>query len=803
MKRSQGYRASEENLHRLVQDSSQRRRMALLIFLSITLVFLVLVSSTVLGVYLYFSRDLPSVTAMKDYRPSIITKVYASDGSLIGEYFLERRVVVDYEEIPKMMVLAFVAAEDDDFFEHPGIDIRGIIRAFVHNIQAGRVVEGGSTITQQLIKTLLLTPTVDISRKIKEAILAYRIENYLTKEEILYLYLNQIYLGYGAYGVEAASEVYFNKHVSELNLAECTLLAGLPKAPHRFSPYRHWEKAKERQAYVLEMMVKEKYITEEMREEALATEIDLIKPRNYTREETPYFTEHVRRYIEAKYGSTTLYREGLSIYTTVNPNYQKYARDALREGLKELDKRQGWRGAEDNLQDEAAEEFLAGLVEEYGDEPFVEGESYSGLVTTVDDSNKKVTVDLGTATGTIGISDMSWAHKFDTSGVYGDISKPSSALSNGDVILVKIKSYDEENDIYTLALDQEPQVEGAIVSMEPDTGYIRVLVGGYDFNRSEFNRGTQSRRQPGSSFKPVIYAAALDKGYTPATVIYDAPVVYKDKYSAGGVWKPKNYDGKYYGPTTLRKALMLSRNIVSVKIVFDIGPDYVVDYAKRLGISSPLDAVPSIALGACGVSLLELNAVFAVFNNGGYRVEPIYVTKVVDRDGNVIEENMPKLERVISEETAYIMTSLMESVVNSGTGTRVKAIGRPAAGKTGTTNDYIDAWFMGFVPQLNTGVWVGFDDEKSLGKYETGSKAASPIWLAYMKEAVKDLPVEVFPIPEGVVFAHIDPETGGPVTDESMGSVIECFKPDNMPEETAETILPEEGSRFWKEDLGL
>ncbi|MBN1572623.1 MAG: PBP1A family penicillin-binding protein [Deltaproteobacteria bacterium] len=797
------YKTSEESLLMLSETKYQKRRMAIVIFLTITAVFMFLVTTVSLGTYYYFSKDLPSVTALKDFRPSIITKVYAYDGQLIGEYFVERRTVVKYEKIPKMLVLAFVAAEDDDFFEHPGIDISGIIRAFIHNIQAGKVVEGGSTITQQLIKTLLLTPTVDISRKIKEAILAYRIENYLTKEEILYLYLNQIYLGYGAFGVEAASESYFGKPVEELNLAECTLLAGLTKSPERFSPYNHWELAKDRQRYVLSRMMSEKYITKEIMEETLNTPIELKRYSNPTRKKCPYFVEHVRRYIEKKYGSTALYREGLSVYTTVDADMQGYAREGLKKGLKELDKRQGYRGALDNLQDEDAENYIEKLKDKYGEEPLVDGLTYRGIVTKVDDSNKVVSVNLGNNSGTIALANMSWARKFNPATPYVSISNPSSALSKGDVILVKVLERISDKGTYRLALDQDPQVEGAVVSMEPDTGYVRVLVGGYDFNRSEFNRAIQSRRQPGSSFKPIIYAAALDKGYTPATVIYDSPVIYKDKYSRKGVWKPKNYDGKFYGPTTLRRALMLSRNVVSVKIVFDIGPDYVVDYAKKLGITSPLAAVPSIALGASGVSPMEMTNAFSVFNNGGNRPIPIFVTKVVDRDGNVIEENLPKSEPVISPETAYIITSLMESVVQSGTGTRVKALGRPTAGKTGTTNDYIDAWFMGFIPQLTTSVWVGFDDEKTLGRYETGAKAAAPIWLYYMKEAVKDMPVKVFPIPEGVVFARVDPETGGIATGNSYETVIECFKPDFLPKEGGDIVLPEEGSKFLKEDLGL
>ncbi len=803
MFKPKGYLSSEESLMVLSDTKSAKRKMALSIFLFITLIFLVLTSSVALGVYFFFSSDLPSESALKDYRPSIITKVYGDKGDLIGEYFVERRIVVPYDKIPKVLVLAFVAAEDGGFFRHPGIDIRGIIRAFVHNLEAGRIVEGGSTITQQLIKTLLLTPHVDFTRKIKEAILAYRIENYLTKEEILYLYLNQIYLGYGAYGVEAASAVYYGKPVEELNLAECTLLAGLPKAPDAFSPYKHWDKAKERQKYVLSMMVKERFITQKEMDEALATDITLKPIDNPTKEKCPYFSEYVRRYVEDKYGSTALYREGLSVYTTADVDMHRYADEALKKGLKELDKRQGWRGAIDNLSGEDAQAFIADLQEKYGTELLTIGDTYKGLVVKVDDPKNLVTVNLGNVEGTISFSDMSWARDFNPAVPSYSISKPSSALRKGDVILVSVKSRDEGGGLYRLALDQEPLVEGAVFAMEPNTGYVRVMVGGYDFGRSEFNRAVMARRQPGSSFKPIIYSAALDKGYTPATIIYDSPIVYKDKYSRGGVWKPKNYDGEFYGPTSFRKALMLSRNIVTVKITLDIGPDYVVDYAKRLGITSPLDAVPSIALGSIGVSLAELTGVYCVFNNAGKRVEPIYITKIVDRDGKVLEENLPKSQPIISPATAYIMTSLMESVVQSGTGTRVKAIGRPCAGKTGTTDEFIDAWFMGYIPQLTSGVWVGFDDEKTIGRYETGAKAAAPIWLDFMVGAVRGMPIETFPIPEGVVFEPIDPETGDLATDESMGTQIECFKADSLPTVGGSYGRPSEGSRFWKEDLGL
>ncbi len=798
-----GYLSSEESLMILSDAKSTKRKMALSIFLFITLFFLVLTSSVALGVYFFFSSDLPSESALKDYRPSIITKVYGDNGDLIGEYFVERRIVVPYDKIPKVLVLAFVAAEDGGFFRHPGIDIRGIIRAFIHNLEAGRIVEGGSTITQQLIKTLLLTPHVDFTRKIKEAILAYRIENYLNKEEILYLYLNQIYLGYGAYGVEAASAVYYGKPVEDLNLAECTLLAGLPKAPDAFSPYKHWDKAKERQKYVLSMMVKENFITREEMDEALATEITLKPIDNPTKEKCPYFSEYVRRYVEDKYGSTALYREGLTVYTTANVDMHRYAGEALKRGLKQLDKRQGWRGAIDNLTGEDAQNLIADLQEEYGTEPLTIGNTYKGLVASVDDAKNLVTVNLGNAEGTISLSDMNWAREFNPSVPSYSISKPSSALRKGDVILVTIKAREEGGGLYRLALDQEPLVEGAVFAMEPDTGYVRVMAGGYDFNRSEFNRAIMARRQPGSAFKPIIYSAALDKGYTPATIIYDSPIVYKDKYSRGGVWKPKNYDGTFYGPTSFRRALMLSRNIVTVKIVLDIGPDYVVDYAKRLGITSPLAAVPSIALGSIGVSLEELTGVYCVFSNGGKRVEPIYITKILDRDGKVLEENLPKSQPIISPATAYIMTSLMGSVVQSGTGTRVKAIGRPCAGKTGTTDEYIDAWFMGYIPQLTSGVWVGFDDEKTIGRYETGASAAAPIWLDFMDDAVKGMPIETFPIPEGVIFEPIDPETGDIASDEYVDRQMEVFKAGSLPTTGGSYGRPSEGSRFWKEDLGL
>jgi penicillin-binding protein 1A len=659
---------------------------AALILLVVPIIFSV-------GIYFYFSHNLPDLSLLKNYHPNITTKVYSDQGEIIGEFYLEKRIVVPLSRIPKVLRQAFVSAEDRRFYEHSGINFMSVMRAFLKNIKAGRIVQGGSTITQQVTKYFLLSPERRLSRKIKEAILAYRIENQLSKEDILYLYLNQIYLGHGAYGVESASLNYFGKHVEDLNLAESTLLAGLPRAPNKYSPFGDPERAKKRQAYVLERMLNDGHIDSEQVDEALKTPVEIMGKDNRQIMKSPYFTEHVRRYIERKYGSDSLYKEGLQVYTTVNLDMQNAAQIALESGIIELEERQKYQEAEQTL-----------------------------------------------------------------------------------------------------------EVQGALVCMDTNTGYIRAMVGGRDFNKSQFNRAIQAKRQAGSAFKPIVYAAALDKGFTPATIIVDSPIIY-DEPEKDETWKPRNFGRKFYGPITFRYALAKSRNVVTIKILRDIGIDYAADYARKLGVTTPINMDLTMALGSSGISLLDLTRVYAVFNTQGKRIEPVFITRILDREGNTIEENIPQAETVISKQTAYIMTNLLKGAVQRGTGWRAKALGRPCAGKTGTTNNQIDAWFIGFTPDLITGCWVGFDDYRGLGNNETGSRAALPVWLKFMEQVLKGSETTDFPIPEGIVFVKIDQKTGLLASLESTHTIFESFKEGTEPQEYADTPVKPDVLDFFRLDV--
>jgi len=763
-------------------------------------IFLVLVLGGALGFY-RITRNLPQIASLQDYEPSIITTVYSDDGSLIAEFYLERRLVVPLERIPQKLIEAFVSAEDSRFFEHEGIDFLGITRALWKNIKARGIVQGGSTITQQVTKSLLLSPERSFSRKLKEAILAYRIEKHLSKQEILFLYLNQIYLGHGAYGVQAAAQNYFGKNVEELNLAECATLAGLPQAPSRYSPYSHPERAKERQIYVLNRMVADGYITTNEAAEALAFELDIKERKDWDIGSVPYFTEHIRRYLEEKYGEEALYRGGLKVYTTVNVAFQKAAQKAIGKGLYELDKRQGYRGPLKQLAREEIEPFFKDLQESDEERKLEKGAVVKGVVIAVSREEKTVSVRLNGTLGTLPVVNMEWARKPDPEVAFGTVkvSDPAKVLKVGDVILVRLLEEDSKTKGWIVALEQEPEVQGALLCMENFTGHVKAMVGGLDFKKSEFNRAVQSRRQPGSAFKPFTYAAALDKGYTPATIIIDSPIIYTDD-EMDFKWKPKNYKEKFYGPTLLRTALIFSRNVVTIKILRDIGIDYVIDYARRFGITSPLSRDLSLALGSSGVSLLELTNAYSVFSNLGELVSPIFVTKVLDRHGNVLEEHTTQKERVLEKDTAYIMTHLLQEVVKYGTGWRARALKRPAAGKTGTTNKLQDAWYIGFTPEYVTGVWVGFDGDRTLGKFETGSRAASPIWVTFTVDILKNEPVNVFTVPENVVFAKIDPKTGLLAKPGDENAVFEAFKEGTAPTETTEETAPAVDD-FFKGDL--
>ncbi len=742
--------------------------------------------AAIAGAYLLYqniSQNLPVVSGLKDYRPRIITTVYSDDNRKIAEFYKERRIVVPVEEMPKMLINAFVAAEDSRFFTHPGVDIVSIVRAFLKNIEAGSVVQGGSTITQQITKSFLLSPERSYERKLKEAILAYRIDKLLNKEEILYLYLNQIYLGHGAYGVGAASENYFRKSVKDLDIAECAMLAGLPKAPGRDSPFKHPEKAKERQVYVLKRMVEEGYITQSQMEESVKIELDIRPRQNFFIETAPYYTEYVRKYVEEKYGQDRLYEEGLQIYTAVNIEMQNTARDAVDRGLRDFDKRHGFRGPVTSLKADEIQTFLKNLQESGDNDPEPE-KIVQAVVTGINETDGSLKLDMGNAQGILENKDMKWSGR---------------RFKTGDVIMVRLR--EKKEDQWQAALEQTPLAQSALLCIEAETGMVKAMIGGRDFRDSQFNRAVQSRRQPGSAFKPVIYGAAIDKGYTPATMIVDNAVVY-GSIGNGNLWKPKNYDNRFYGPTLLRKALAKSRNLATIKILDDIGVGYVAKYAKKIGIKSELYKDLSLALGSSGVSLLELLTAYSVFANQGDLIEPVFIIKILDRDGNVLEEAKTLKKRVIEKSSAYIMTNLLEEVVKHGTGYKAKELGRPVAGKTGTTNDTRDAWFVGYTPEFITGAWVGFDEERSLGKAETGAKAAIPIWLGFMQEVMKDRPVSVFKVPRGIVFSKVDAQTGLLPVPESESVIFECFKEGTVPRRYSKRpSAVADAEQFFKSDL--
>ncbi len=747
-------------------------------FLSTVLLFTVTLAVVVLlgisGYIFYLMAKLPKVDRLADYKPPIVSQIFGDDGSLVGEFYLERRIVVPINKMPRKLIQAFVSAEDANFYSHKGIDYLGIMRAAFKNIISMSKKEGASTITQQVTKSMLLSPEKKFSRKIKEAILAQRMEERLTKDEILYLYLNQIYLGSGAYGVQAAAETYFGKNVEQLNLAEMSMLAGLPKAPNTYSPIKHLDKARERQAYVLERMTREGYITPVEAEHAKKTTIVLQPMKKVNNEQSAYFLEHLRIQLEQKYGEDQLYKGGLKIYTTMNAAMQRAAYDSLRKGLKEVDKRQGFRGPTKYLTETDVDAFCSKIEDSIDSVMLKTGETYQGVVVGFVPEKGDALVRVGERKGILSRKNMSWAGRLGMTNRYGKPEKGNKGLTLGSVIEVSVIAPEINKDGAQFALDQTPEVQAALVSIDPRTGGVKAMVGGYDFKKSQFNRAMQAKRNAGSAFKPIIYAAALDKGMTPATITEDAPVEYPD--GSGGIWKPQNYDHEFRGPVTMREALTYSINIVSVKIMEQIGAPYAAEYAKKLGFTSPIPANLALALGAASISPFELTSAYAVFANKGILTPQYFITRVTDTDGTVLQETPPPVPvPVVSPETAYVITNLMQSVVSSGTGHRASVIGRPVAGKTGTTNGAKDAWFVGYIPQLVTGVWVGYDQERSLGSGGTGGQAAAPIWADFMQKAVTGLPVEDFTAPENISFVLINPRTGLLAREGTPGAVMECF----------------------------
>ncbi len=765
------YQANESGRESHSPVPKRSRGGCLIFFLVVFLVGIGAAAFVIGAFYTQLERSLPSIQSLKDYRPAVVSRMYAADGTLIGEFYEERRYVRPLEAFPRHVIEAFLAAEDARFYEHGGLDLAGIFRAMLKNIRAGEIVQGGSTITQQVVKSLLLSPERTWIRKLKEAILAYRIDHSMTKDEILTLYLNQIYLGAGAYGVEAAARTYFGKSASEINVAQAALLAGLPKAPSRYSPFRNLEKALERQHYVLNRMVEVGFLDPEEGKKAQKMPLGLVDPHSAKTILENSFVEEVRREVEAQYGRDVLYREGLSIYTTLDLKAQEIAEGALWKGLRELDKRHGYRGPHAHVSSAQKGDLLEKLAKKHPE--LRPGDVVEAVVVSCG-RGKRCSMDLGgSRTGNLEWGKAKWAARY--------FSSVKRRLKAGDVVWVRIADKPKDGSTWNVLLEQEPRAEGALLSMDPRTGRVYSMVGGKDFSKSQFNRATQAVRQPGSAFKPIIYAAALDHGFTAASVLIDSPII-QDDPSLHGPWKPANYDRKFWGPILLRDGLIHSRNVVTIKLLRKVGIDVVMDLAHRLGIRSQLTPTLSLALGASGVTLWELLTAYSAFAHQGVRCEPYLVDSIYDRDGRLLEKREPRLEQVLSPQTAFLVTHLLQGVIQEGTGRRVRVLGRPAAGKTGTTNDLKDAWFIGYTPDTLTGVWVGHDDHRiPLGRKETGGRAAAPIWLYYMQEWLKDKPVETFSIPPGIVFAKV--RRLGPKAQGKGGSheVYAAFKEGTVP----------------------
>jgi penicillin-binding protein 1A len=730
------------------------------------------------GALWYVSRDLPSLESLQGYQPSLVSRVYSDDRLVLGQFYVERRLLTPLADIPQTLSQAVIAVEDARFFEHPGLDLIGIVRAFWTNLRRGGKVEGASTITQQLARSLFLSPERTYGRKFKELILAYKMELILSKEQILDMYLNQIYFGQGAYGVAAASQTYFGKPLAELTLAESAFLAGLPKSPNNYSPYKNPDLAKKRQEHVLGRMEEAAFITTDERLQAAAQPLTFRSPTG--EQIAPYYLEYVRQQLMAKYGEAMVYKGGLEIFTTLNVEMQKAAEQALRKGLHQLDKRQGWRGPIGRQEPTAVVQQAPGVAVR----ELHEGDFLHGVVTKI--ARDHVVIAAGAKEGRLAFEDMAWAKRqLRGRNIAKDVvlvSNVKQLLKPGDVIEMAVKKVDRDG--IHFSLEQTPVVEGGLVAIDPRTGAIRAMVGGYDYGRSEYNRVTSAHRQPGSAFKPIIYATALNTGLSPATLVIDAPVVYEEE-DQEKIWKPENYEKKFHGVITLREALIHSRNLATVKLLERIGIRSVIEFARTIGISSPLNYDLSLALGSSGLTPLEMTSGYGVFANQGIRLEPYAVALVQDSNGQMLEQTLFEPRQVISKEIAYLITNMLEDVIQRGTGQLAKTIERPLAGKTGTTNDYTDAWFIGYTPSLAVGVWVGFDDLRSLGETESGAHAALPIWIDFMAPVLENQPVLPFEIPDDIVFVQVDPTTGLLAQDHSEQGAVEMFAKGTEPTQSA------------------
>jgi penicillin-binding protein 1A len=729
------------------------------------------------GAYVHFSRDLPEIDDVAAWHPPGVTRFWARDGRLVGEMTTERRIVVPLEQMPRHLLEAFLAAEDQRFFEHGGVDFRGVVRAALANWRAGRVVEGASTITQQLCKTMVGAER-SLTRKIREAILARRLESRLDKLDILYLYLNQIYLGHGAHGVEAAARLYFGKGVESLDLAEASMLAGLPPRPSTVNPVVDLPGAKARQRYVLDRMVAEEFITAQQADQAFTEPLTVLStPPDLFGDMGPDFTEHVRRMLQETYGGEALNREGFDVWLTMDLDFQQAAQQAVRQGLWRLAERQGYTGPLRRLDPRAAAAFQAQAEALYaGLDRLSPDREYLALVESVERRGARVRV--GPRGADLPLSNMAFAAPYDETNPVNNrrIADATRVLQPGDVVLVRGATPG------TVRLSQEPKVQGALVSLEPRSGAVLAMVGGFDFDQSEYNRAFQGCRQPGSVFKPLVYSRALDMEYTLATPLSDTPVSVFDA-AHQLLWKPRNSTSEFLGDVLLFQALTRSMNIPAIKAIDYVGPDNAVSWARHLGITTPLYPDRSLVLGSSCVYPWDMAQVYSVFALRGERARPSFVSRITTRRGEILEDrttvsdpwapataridallrgwNEPR-ERVVDARTAYLMQRVLRGVVEGGTGSEARSLGVPAAGKTGTT-DAFDAWFVGFTESIVTGVWIGSDrNTRKLGGSESGGRTALPVWLDYMKAALRDVPQGDFTEspPAGIVFAQIDAGTG-------------------------------------------
>jgi len=749
------------------------------IFILITS-FILLSAISIISVLWTYSNDLPDYKFLKSYKPPVSSKVYSGNGDLVADFSQEKRVFVPFNSIPKNVINAFLSAEDKNFFKHPGVDAKGVIRAVINNISnilSSKRLEGASTITQQVAKNFLLTNEVSLNRKIKEAILAFRIERALSKERILELYLNQIYLGSGAYGVAAASLEYFDKSIKDLNYSEAALLAALPKAPSRYNPYRDPDIAKFRRNLVLKNLFDNNYLTSEWYEKLTKEEIILKKNKKIYLEDAQYFIEDVRKSVIETLSYDKVYKQGFNINTPIDLNLQTIATKSLRDGLIAYDKRKGWRGP---LTNKIYNSEWKKDLEKYKLENSINWKL--AIVKKINKFSAEIETE-DNIEGVIEYQSISWTKK-----EFNKLLKP------GDIIYVK----NLKENIFNL--QQLPKVNGGIVVMDPFTGRVLALSGGFSFKQSEFNRATQAKRQPGSAFKPFVYALALENNFTPTSLVLDAPLVL-DQGDDLKMWKPENYGKKFYGPSTLRVGLEKSRNLMTVRIAQNLGVEKIVDFSKALKIYDNPEELLSISLGSAETTLLKLTSAYSVFVNGGKLVEPILIDRIQDSEGNTIFNNdkrkcincdqisyltndYPEIKnnytQIFSPETAFQMTSILEGVVQRGTAKKLKDLNLNIAGKTGTTNKNTDTWFIGFTSNVLVGVYVGSDNPTPLGKYETGSKTALPIFKSFISDSINKNDARPFKAAKGTVMMVVDPLTGQKAKFNSKNTIIEVFKKENV-----------------------